>query len=137
MASTVERDTVMKGPPLRMYDYQMAASTTIRQGWMVGVNAAGLLVPMTAVNSLRCVGRAEETKTSAASGATFCKVYSGTFKWKNHGTNTVVAANRQAVVYAEDNDTVGNVAGSLSVCGIVEEIESDGVWVRTDPAARS
>jgi hypothetical protein len=134
-ATTAARDTKMKGPPKRMLDYQMAASTTIWQGSLVGLNASGLLVPMTGVNTLKCVGRAEETKVSAASGATFCKVYSGCFKWTN-GAAPAVAASRGALAYAEDDQTVGITAGALSVAGTIEEVVSDGVWVNTDHLSR-
>lgn len=136
-ALTTVRDTKLKGPPKRMFDYAMALSTTIYQGAMVGLNAAGLLVPMAgAVATLKCVGRAEETKVSAASGTTYCKVYAGSFKWTNSATNVVAAGNRGALVYAEDDQTVGNVAGTNSVAGTVEEVVSDGVWVNIDHIGR-
>lgn len=134
-ALTAARDTKLKGPPKRMYDFQMAASTTIYQGSLVGLNASGLLVPMTAVATLKCVGRAEETKTSGASGVTMCKVYAGCFKWAN-GAAPAVAASRGALAYAEDDQTVGITAGSLSVAGTIEEVVSDGVWVNTDHLSR-
>ncbi|MBA2724278.1 MAG: hypothetical protein H0U56_15600 [Methylibium sp.] len=135
-AATVPRDTKRwgGGGSERLYEYQLAASTTILPGTLVGLNASGLLVPMTAVNTLRCVGRAEESKVSGASGVTMCKVSTGTFKWAN-GAAPAVAASRGTRAYAEDNQTVGITAGALSIAGIVEELDADGgVWVRTDPS---
>jgi hypothetical protein len=137
-ATTTERDTPRwgGGGAERLYEYQMAASTTIKQGWLVGLNASGLLVPMTAATTLRCVGRAEESKVSGASGATMCKVSSGTFKWVNSGTNACDATNKGTKVYAEDNQTIGDTSTGLSAAGIMEELDADGgVWVRTDPSS--
>jgi hypothetical protein len=135
-ATTTERDTLRwgGGGAERLYEYQLAASTTIKQGWLVGLNASGLLVPMTAATGLRCVGRAEETKVSGASGVTMCKVSSGTFKWTNNGSNAVAAANKGTKVYAEDNQTVSTNNTGTSAAGVCEEIDADGgIWVHTDP----
>ena len=117
------------GGPERLYELQMAASTTIHQGALVALNASGLLVPMSTATGLRALGRAEESKVSAASGATLCKVSTGVFKYANDGGDPVTTAARGAVCYATDDQTVSITATGKSVAGVVVEVESDGVWV--------
>jgi len=130
-ALTAPRSTKRWGGagPERLYEPQMAPSTTIYQGALVALNASGLLVPFAPGTTLRAVGRAEETKTSGASGVTRCKVSTGVFNWNNSGTNAVTAASKGAVVYGEDDNTVGSLATGFSVAGVLVDIDSDGVWV--------
>lgn len=134
-ALTAARSTLRwgGGGPERLLEKAMAASTTIYQGSLVGTNASGLVVPFTAAAGIKVLGRAEETKTSAAGQNPKIKVSTGIFKWNNHGTNTVVAANKDTLVYGEDDNTVGNLATSRSIAGQCVEVDTDGVWVDTDP----
>jgi hypothetical protein len=117
------------GGPERLYELQMAASTTIFQGSLVCLNASGLLVPGSTATTLRALGRAEETKVSGASGVTRCKVSTGVFKYANDGGDPVTAAARGAVCYITDDQTVSITSTGKSVAGVVVEVDSDGVWV--------
>jgi len=54
------------------------------------------------------------------------------FRWNNDTTNDVVAADVGLPCYVLDDNVVANVAGTAGViAGIVERMDSDGVWVRT------
>ena len=117
------------GGPERLYELQMAASTTIHQGALVALNASGLLVPMSTATGLKAVGRAEESKVSGASGVTRCKVSTGVFNWENDAGDLVTAAAKGAVCYATDDQTVSITATGKSVAGVVVDIDSEGVWV--------
>lgn len=129
-ALTAVRDTKRwgGGGPERLFELPMKASTTIYQGSHVALDASGLVVPFTAATGLKDLGRAEETKTSAAGQNPRIKVSSGVFKWANSGTNAVTAASRGAVVYGEDDQTVGSLATGMSVGGVCVDVDTDGVW---------
>lgn len=117
------------GGPERLYEPPMAASTTIHQGSLVALNAAGFLVPAAAGTTLKVLGRAEESKTAGAGQNPRVKVSTGVFNWTNSGTNAVTIASRGGLVYAEDDQTVGSLATGFSVAGVLVDIDSDGVWV--------
>ena len=136
VALTTTRDTDERASSFSMaHEYGVATAVNIFQGAMVGLNAAGFLQPMvTAVATQNAVGRAEEAadNTAGANGAITCKVRSGIFKWVNDAGNTIVQADIGDDVYAEDDQTVGNVMGALSVAGTMYEIDADGgIWVAT------
>ena len=116
--------------------YPVLASTTIYAGALVGLTTAGYLVPMSGANQ-RVVGVANETvdNSSGANGDKTCGVDTGVFRMVNDGTNTVTLANvgAGATIYAEDDQTVGNVAGSLSVAGVAVGLvggAGSDVWVK-------
>lgn len=133
VALTAWRDTKRwgGGGPERLYELPMAASTTIHGGSLVALNASGFVVPFAPGTGLKALGRAEESKTSAAGQNPRIKVSAGVFKWANSGTNAVTAASRGAVVYGEDDQTVGSLATGFSVAGVMVDLDADGVWVNT------
>lgn len=135
-ALTKDRNTLArsKGPLVR---YKVAGATKIYNGALVAVNSAGYLVPASDTAGLICVGRAAEQvdNSSGAAGDKSCDVEFGVFKWLNSGTNACEQDDIGRVVYAEDDQTVGDVAGATPrpKAGMCLEIESDGVWVATFP----
>jgi hypothetical protein len=118
-----------QGPIAQDLYLKMAASQTIHQGGIVCVNLSGLAVPASAAVNLRVVGRAEESKVSAASGDYFIRVRRGIFKYGNKAGDLVAQADVLGLCYLEDDQTVRKTAAGTSVAGIPIEIESDGVWV--------
>lgn len=133
MALAADRSTVRMGEtpfPLSPISYKQKGSTTIYKGSIVALNA-GYAAPGASAASLICVGMAVEKSANAgADGAVEVKVEEGIFKFKNHGTNTVVAANVGSIAYIEDDETVGNLATSKSAAGKIVRLDSDGVWVK-------
>jgi hypothetical protein len=136
-ALTTERDTKHREHS-RLRSLPVAASTTIYAGSLVCVNAAGYAVPGSTATTLQAVGRAEKTVDNSAgvAGAKNVDVVSGIFKFGNSSSGDAIAiANRFDTVYIVDDQTVALTNGSStrSVAGMVEDVESDGVWVDINP----
>jgi hypothetical protein len=111
---------------------KMKASVTIYQGGLVVVDGTtGLAEPGSAAASKRVAGIALETKTSAASGATYVRVQRGVAKLANKAGDLVADALILADCTIEDDQTVRATAAGSSRAGKVIAIESDGVWVET------
>jgi hypothetical protein len=130
-ALTAKRDTRRMISPLDgIEEYPMAVSTTIFQGSLVMLDA-GVAKPGATATGKFAVGRAMESKTSAASGTTMIKVESGCFKYAN-ATDAVDADDVGKVCWITDDQTVSetNAGGNTqSPAGIVRQLDSDGVWV--------
>jgi hypothetical protein len=129
------RDTKFKaspGPLAGEVVVKMKASTTIHQGSLVVVDGTtGLAEPATAAASKRVAGIALESKTSAASGATYVRVQRGVVKLANKAGDLVTDALVLADCTIEDDQTVRATATGSSRAGKVIELASDGVWVET------
>ncbi len=109
----------------------VAAATRIYQGSMVAVNQSGYLVPASADQTLRVLGRAEEeaNNSSGSAGAITCKVKRGIFGWTNSATTLAVADKDVGrLCYAVDDQTVSlrNPIGQYPVAGRVYDVDSDG-----------
>jgi hypothetical protein len=82
---------------------------------------------------LRCVGIANERAVNGATaGATRVKVRRGCFKLNNSASADLIAlkdVGQQCFIV--DNDTVAltNGTNTRSVCGIIRDVDSTGVWV--------
>ncbi len=130
-ALTADRDTHKRDADQIVYP--VAAATEIFKGSLVQFNGSDGIEPCDGTASHVILGRAEEyVNNTGAAGASTCLVRQGTFKWENDGTNTCTVADIGGLAYGEDDQTVGNVAGTLSPVGTIVEVESDGVWVKTD-----
>ena len=133
MALSAERDTPRwQTPGGPVVDYKMPASTTIHGGGMVMLNALGLAVPAAKAANCKTVGRAEDTRVSAASGDTFVRVRMGVFRWDQLSTD---AAGRPEIgddVYIEDDHTVRKTQDSNAVpAGVLVDVDDVGAWVAT------
>ncbi len=131
-ALTAKRNTKrMLSPIDGVEEYPMAVSTTIYQGSLVMLDAGEAKPGATATGKF-AVGRAMESKTSAASGTSYIKVESGVFKYSNSGTDAVDANDVGAACFIEDDQTVAETNGTntRSAAGIVKQVDSDGVWVQ-------
>ena len=113
--------------------FPVGAASKGYAGSMVVLNA-GYAVPGSTATGLIAVGRAEEDfdNTSGSSGIITVKVRRGTFKFTNHATDPVTAAQVGADCYIADDQTVAatSATSTRSRAGIVTAIESDGVWVQ-------
>lgn len=134
MAVTAARNTKRLGEtpfPESPLSYKVKGTTKVLKGTIVVLDA-GYAKGGAAASSLISVGVAAKTvdNTAGADGALEVPVQEGIFKLKNSGTNTIVAANVGGIAYVEDNETVGNVATSMSAAGKIHRLDSDGVWVK-------
>lgn len=130
-ALTADRDTHERVGLQIVYD--VAAATEIFKGSLVQLDAAGDAEPCDGTASHVIVGRAAEyVNNTGAAGASTVQIEQGVFKWENDGSNTVVAADLGQLAYGEDDQTVGNTAGTLSIVGRIVTLDSDGVWVKTE-----
>ncbi|MFH0902761.1 MAG: hypothetical protein V2A73_19190, partial [Pseudomonadota bacterium] len=118
--------------------YLVAATTKIYNGSLVAVNSTGYLVPAADTAALKVVGRAEQQVDNSAGldGALSCNVLEGVFRWVN-GTATVTQAYVGLRCYVQDDQSVAITSTNDIVAGIVTEIDTSGVWVKTSPAHES
>jgi hypothetical protein len=116
------------------FSYPVAEDAVIYQGAMVALNAGGYLVPVTAVATLRVVGKAKEYQdnTDGDNGAIRCEVEPGIFLWDNSsaGDEITLANGVGNPCYGVDDETVALTEGAgRSVAGIVVDVDDAGVWV--------
>ncbi len=115
----------------------MAASTKIYKGALVGVDANGRAVAGTSVASSRVLGRAEEyvDNSTGAADAKTIKVRQGTYFFANSSsTDAITAADIGRECYAVDDQTVAGTPsnGAYARAGIVVGLESGrgvAVWL--------
>lgn len=135
-ALTTDRDTDRRDGD--RYSYPMAAATTIYAGGLVVLDSSGNAEPGSTASGKISAGRAEETVANAgAAAAVNIEVRAGVFKWANSGSDPVTKANIGDTVYIEDDQTVCATGTGKSAAGLMVDIESDGVWVKTEPVVGS
>lgn len=104
-------------------------------GAMAAVNAAGFVAPATAAAGWHVLGRFEEecdnTLAGHVQGGKSVTVRQGVFKWANLVGDLVVAGDRTDACYIQDDLTVRHTAGGVAAAGLVVQIDTDGVWVRS------
>lgn len=130
-ATAVDRNTPQK-KLLREVAYPVAAATLIPGGVMVALNAGGFLINAADVAAITVVGVSFENvdNTLGANGAKECKTLKGSFKFANNGTNPVVQGTVGKAPQIADNQTVrASGATNAITAGIVDRLESDGVWL--------
>jgi hypothetical protein len=124
---TPERDGSVINAPV-------AAATKLFGGTLGAVNAAGEAVPAADTAGLKVVGRVESEVDNSAgvAGALTVDLKRGVFKLANSATDAVTAAEKQQIVYVEDDQTVCKTGGTNKiVAGVAVAVEADGVWVDT------
>jgi hypothetical protein len=130
-ATTTDRNTPQK-KLIREVAYPVKAATLIPGGVLVALDATGYLVNAADAAGLTVVGVSFENvdNTDGASGALECKVLKGSFKFANNGVNPVVQATVGKAPQIADNQTVrASGATNAITAGIVDRLESDGVWL--------
>jgi len=133
-ATTADRNTAQK-KLLREVAYPVAASTTIPGGVLVALNAGGYLINAADAASITVVGVSFERidNSAGANGALECKVLKGSFKFFNNGTNPVVQGTVGKQPQIADNQTVRASGATNDIkAGVVDRLESDGVWLWID-----
>jgi hypothetical protein len=129
MALSAERDTPKYAPSSTLRNYPVKGSTTIYKGGLVALSA-GYLVPVSSTTGLIATGCADQTVVnSGADGAKTCDVFEGTFHWVNGDTIDQTDAGSPA--YGSDDQTVFADGTGKSAVGIIQAIDSSGVWVES------
>lgn len=117
--------------PIHVFDYVVAIAVDAKN--MVGLNAAGLLVPATDATSVKAIGMA---KADYAVGDT-AQVMMGLLAFNNDTTTPVAVADLFTVGFAGDENTNITVSGAGATntkkCGRIISIDSQSgqVWIDT------
>lgn len=117
----------------------LAASTTIYAGAMVMANSSGFLVEGQTATDLVGVGRAEERVDNSAggNGDKTISYRPGVYRYANSAAaDEITAADIGKKCFAVDDQTVAKTDGTAtrSPAGIVDGVDTQGVWVRFDAA---
>jgi len=132
-ALTSKRDTPERAGTERSLG--VAANAVIHQGALVCRNASGFVVPGSTATTLVALGRAEESVTgSAVNGAVKVEVKAGVFRWANSSAGDLITvADIGSDCFVVDDDQVAKTdgTGTRSRAGVVVDVDTLGVWVRT------
>jgi hypothetical protein len=115
----------------------VAAAQLIYAGAIVCRNAAGYLVKGSTATGLVGVGRAEAQgdNTAGAAGDVVLRYRPGIYHYANSTAGDLITiADIGKACYVVDDQTVAKTSGTgtRSKAGMVEMIDSQGVWVRFD-----
>lgn len=114
----------------------IAAGVTIYKGGLVGGDSAGRAVPATATAADKlcpALGLSLEKYVSTGAGSFQVEIERGVFQFANSGTtDALTIADRGRPCFVVDDQTVARTSsnGARVVAGIVEDVDTDGVWVR-------
>lgn len=130
-ALVADRNTPMRDSDL--VSYQMASGVKIFAGAIVCLNPNGNAVKLPLSSAYTYVGRAEETVDNTQNvGKSILVRRNKAFKFANEPTDPVMQASVGKCCYVFDDQTVAATAGRINSrpdCGIVVQVDSDGVWV--------
>lgn len=127
--NTLERDGVS-------WEFPAAAAVKCFAGAMAVLDSAGNVKPAVTATGLIAVGRFEERADNSAglAAAITAKGKRGVFRWNNSAdADLITKAEIGDACYIVDDQTVAKTDGSAtrSKAGIVESVDSLGVWVAT------
>lgn len=117
-----------------MRDLPVKAATTIHQGGMVQIDAAGYAVPASATAANVTVGRAEASanNSAGANGAISVKVRSGVFRFANSAAGDLIARTEIGkAIFVVDDQTLAKTdnAAARPKAGTCFDVDAQGVWV--------
>lgn len=127
-AATQDRATLVRDG--KSFVLPVAASTKIFAGTLVAIaSATGYAGPMTAATTWKVAGMAAENvdNSNGAAGDKTVRVTRGCFCFNNG--ESITRASIGATAYANDDNTVYTTSTGRSACGIIRNVDSDGVWV--------
>lgn len=132
VALTADRDTKQRSGAV--FNRGVAASVQIYKGALVALNAAGYLVPGSAATTLKADGVAQETvKGGASAGDVSCGVERGVFRFANSAAGdaiTIADIGNDCFIVNDQTVAKTNGTNTRSVAGKIEDVDSQGVWVR-------
>jgi len=116
--------------------FQVAGSTHIYKGALVGLNSAGFARPLAAGDSFVGIAYEEMDNTSGANGDLSARVYTvGDF---GHALSGAVVADIGRPVFAAADDTLTFAGNGNSYAGIVQDCVTAGeIILRIDPGKRA
>lgn len=118
-------------------EYPVLAGAVCHAGGLAVLDGDGFAKPGVTAAGLVAVGRFEKSadNSGGASGAIRARVKKGVFRWANSaGADEVTIAHVGDNCYVVDDETVAIVATGRSIAGRVEQVDAQGVWVRTGSA---
>lgn len=137
MPLTQERNTPERHG--KVYEGPAAAAVKVFAGGIAAIDASGNITKGATSATLRGVGRIEESvdNTGGGAGAQRIQYRKGVFPYNNSaGGDEITRADIGKPCYLVDDETVAKTAAPVEsnptrgVAGIVDDITSDGVWVR-------
>lgn len=137
MALSKERNTPERQG--KVYDGPVAGNVKLYGGGIAAIDASGNITKGATNPALRGVGRIEETvdNTGGSAGDKRVTFRKGVFPYKNSSSgDAITRADIGKQCYLVDDETVAKTAAVVEgnptrgVAGIVDDITSDGVWVR-------
>jgi hypothetical protein len=109
----------------------MASGAEIFAGSIVQLDTAGNAEPGSTATGKICAGVAQEYKKNAgAAAAESIALRAGVFKLANG--ESITKAHIGDMCYILDDQTVYRTATGKSPCGVIVDVEADGVWVKID-----
>ena len=135
VALTADRNTPELEPGERVG--LLGASQTIFNGSLLMRNASGHLIKGATATGSFGAGRAEDNGVSTTAGVTAQRYRPGVFRFANSSAgDLIVTADIGAACYIVDDQTVAKTNGTntRSPAGIIDGVDSLGVWVRMDEA---
>lgn len=138
MALTANRNTPARTMTTRTVP--LYRSVKIYQGALVCINTThGYGVPASATTTLIPIGVALEPadNTGGSDGTLSVPVESGEVYCFANGAagSDFTAADRGAIAYSYDDATVAKSGTGASIMGVVEDVDTEGVWVRVGALA--
>lgn len=119
----------------KTYSCPVLTATEIFAGSLVVRDSSGWAKPGVTGTGLVCMGRANEyVDNTGASGAKNVEVEAGIFRWANG--ESITKAHIGDTAFILDDQTVYLTATGKSPAGIIVDVDSEGVWVQTDPAVQ-
>lgn len=127
-ATTVDRNTLVRGAVERQLVFDLASGQDIPAGAIVCTDAAGEAKNGADTAGLTTQGRAQHRATYA-SGDRRIVVGRGVFLYANDGTIAKADIGGYATIL--DNQTVSKAATTTNdiVAGLIEDVTSEGVWI--------
>ncbi|MDP3875855.1 MAG: hypothetical protein Q8Q50_02630 [Methylobacter sp.] len=118
----------------QQFTYPLAAAL-VYAGSIGVINASGYLTKGATATGLKCVGRISGQVDNSAgnAGDVTGNVENGVFQWANSAAgDAITLAEVGTVCYIVDDQTVAKTSGggTRSPAGIIEDVDSGGVWVR-------
>lgn len=137
MTAATENRNTPEAMPRQIRSGLMGAAQAILQGTILMRNASGHVIKGATATGSFGVGRAETPGTSVSAGVDRINFREGTFRYANSSAGDLIAtAEIGNVCYIVDDQTVAKTNGTntRSPAGIVDDVDSLGVWVRFDEA---
>lgn len=132
MALSSDRNTHKRAGDLFVY---LLSNVKAFAGGIACVNSSGYAVPGSTTTGLKCVGRFNEQvdNSGGSAGDKSIEIEAGIFRFDNSASDDAITlADVGNVCYIVDDETVAKTSGTntRSPAGIVEDVDSGGVWVR-------